>query len=644
MDLGLQALSSITVFSKYAKYIPSKQRRETWDEIVDRYQNMMINKYPALTEAIVETAKMIREKKVLPSMRALQFAGAAAEVNNARIYNCCYLPIDSIHSFSETMFLLLGGTGVGYSVQTHHVNELPAITKPGKARTYLVEDSIMGWADAVKVLMKAYLEGGFMPKFDFRAIREKGARLVTAGGKAPGPEPLKLCLTHVQAILDRKHLGEKLSSIECHDMLCHIANSVLAGGIRRSAMICLFDHTDESMITSKYGNWWETNEQRGRANNSAVLVHGEVSKEEFFALWKRVEASGSGEPGLYWSNNKDWGTNPCVEIALRPYQFCNLCEINVNDITDQEDLNARVAAASFFGTLQAGFSNFHYLRPIWAKTTQKDALLGIGMTGIGSGEILKYDLAIAAEVAKAVNQMISEKIGTNEAARITCIKPSGTTSLVLGTSSGIHAWHNDYYLRTMRFNKNEDIAVYLMMNHPELCEDDVLRPTDTVCVRIPVKAPEGSILRTETALDTLERVKHFSTNWIGTGHVTGENTHNVSATISIDSTRKYTEFSPMGAFPPNDSVYKVSEDGTLDEWEVVGEWMWENRKFYNGLSVLPYWGGSYQQAPFEDITEEKYNSLISKLKEIDITKIKEISDEVNFNESISCGGGACDIV
>jgi len=324
MDLGLQALSSITVFSKYAKYIPSKQRRETWDEIVDRYQNMMINKYPALTEAIVETAKMIREKKVLPSMRALQFAGAAAEVNNARIYNCCYLPIDSIHSFSETMFLLLGGTGVGYSVQTHHVNELPAITKPGKARTYLVEDSIMGWADAVKVLMKAYLEGGFMPKFDFRAIREKGARLVTAGGKAPGPEPLKLCLTHVQAILDRKHLGEKLSSIECHDMLCHIANSVLAGGIRRSAMICLFDHTDESMITSKYGNWWETNEQRGRANNSAVLVHGEVSKEEFFALWKRVEASGSGEPGLYWSNNKDWGTNPCVEIALRPYQFCNL--------------------------------------------------------------------------------------------------------------------------------------------------------------------------------------------------------------------------------------------------------------------------------------------------------------------------------
>ena len=428
MDLGLEALSKITVFSKYAKFIPELNRRETWDEIISRYEAMMIKKYPYLEESIKESIPMIRDKKVLPSMRALQFAGAAAEVNNARIYNCCYLPIDSLHSFSESMFLLLGGTGVGYSVQRHHVAELPDIKKPGKGRTYLVEDSIMGWADAVKVLMKAYLEGSFLPKFDFRAVREKGARLVTAGGKAPGPEPLKLCLTHVQAMLDRKQEGEKLSPLDCHDILCHIANSVLAGGIRRSAMISLFDHDEEEMITCKYGNWWELNEQRGRANNSAVLKRGEVTEEEFFALWKRVEASGSGEPGLYWSNNKDWGTNPCCEIALRPYQFCNLCEVNVSDVTDQEDLNARVAAASYFGTLQAGFTNFHYLRPIWAATTQKDALLGIGMTGIGSGEILKYDLEIAAHVAKTVNSMITEKTGTNEAARITCIKPSGTTS------------------------------------------------------------------------------------------------------------------------------------------------------------------------------------------------------------------------
>jgi len=615
MDLGLDALSKITVFSKYAKYIPELKRRETWDEIVSRYTSMMIKKYPKLEEAILSAAVHIREKKVLPSMRALQFAGAAMEVNNARGYNCAYHPVDSMYAFSETMFLLLGGSGVGYSVQKHHVEQLPAITKPGKKRTYLIEDSIMGWADAVKVLMKAYLEGGFTPSFDFRAIRQKGARLITAGGKAPGPEPLKICLAHIQAILDRKQEGEKLTPLECHDMLCHVANSVLAGGIRRSAMIALFSHDDEEMITCKYGNWWELNEQRGRANNSAVLERGQVGEEEFNSLWNRIEASGSGEPGIYWTNNKDWGTNPCCEIGLRPYQFCNLCEVNVSDVTSQEELTNRVATAAFFGTLQAGFSDFHYLRPIWAKTTQKDALLGIGMTGIGSGEVLKYDLEVAAHVARTMNSMISALIGTNEAARLTCIKPSGTTSLVLGTASGIHAWHAPYYLRTMRFNKNEDIASYLMVNHPELCEDDVLRPTDTVCVRIPVKAPEGSIFRTETAIDTLERVKKFSIEWIKPGHTSGDNTHNVSATISI------------------------LEDG----WKEVGEWMWENREVYNGLSVLPFFGGSYKQAPFEDITEEEYNKRISSLHSVDLTKVMELDDTVDFGAIQACAGGQCSL-
>jgi len=615
MDLGLDTLSKLTVFSKYAKYIPELKRRETWDEIVDRYEAMMIKKYPMLEQSIKDTIVFIRDKKVLPSMRALQFAGPAAEVNNARIYNCCYLPVDSVHSFSETMFLLLGGTGVGYSVQKQHVAQLPSVKAPGRKRTYLVEDSIMGWADAVKVLMKSYLEGTFMPNFDFRAIRHKGARLVTAGGKAPGPEPLKIALAHIQAVLDRKEVGEQLTSLECHDIMCHIANSVLAGGIRRSAMIALFSHDDEEMITCKYGNWWETNEQRGRANNSAVLKRGEISEEEFNGLWKRIEASGSGEPGIYWTNDLDWGTNPCCEIALRPYQFCNLCEVNVSDIVSQEDLNDRVSAAAFFGTLQAGFFNFHYLRDIWAKTTQKDALLGIGMTGIGSGEILKYNLEGAANVAKLTNQLISEKIGTNEAARVTCIKPSGTTSLVLGTASGIHAWHNDFYLRTMRFNKNEDVAVYLMDKHPELCEDDVLRPTDTVCIRIPVKAPEGSIFRTETAIDTLERVKKFSLEWIKEGHNNGANTHNVSATISI------------------------MEDG----WQEVGEWMWTNRDVYNGLSVLPYFGGTYQQAPFEDITEEEYNKRIATLHSVDLTNVTELDDTVDFGQVAACAGGACEV-
>jgi ribonucleoside-diphosphate reductase alpha chain len=611
MDLGLDALSKITIFSKYAKYVSGKKRRETWDEIVDRYQMMMVKKYPKLEGAIVESANFIRDKKVLPSMRALQFAGPAMEVNNARGYNCAYLPVDSLYSFSETMFLLLGGSGVGFSVQKHHVAQLPAIKKQQsyKQKNYLIEDSIMGWADAVKVLVKFYFEGGYKPKFDFRAIREKGARLVTAGGKAPGPEPLKIALAHIDAIMERKEDGSKLSPLECHDIMCHIANSVLAGGIRRSAMISLFSHDDEEMITCKYGDWWETNEQRGRSNNSAVLKRGEVSEEEFQSLWKRIEASGSGEPGIYWTNDLDWGTNPCCEIGLRPFQFCNLCEVNVSDIQDQEDLNERVAIAAFFGTLQAGFFDFHYLRPIWQKTTQKDALLGIGMTGIGSGEILKYDLEMVANTAKTMNRDLSAVIGTNEAARITCIKPSGTTSLVLGTASGIHAWHAPYYLRTMRFNKNEDIAMYLEINHPELCEDDVLRPKDTVCVRIPVKAPEGSIFRTESPLDTLERVKKFSIEWVKAGHNNGTNTHNVSATVSI-----------------------------TDEWEVVGQWMWDNREVYNGLSVLPYFGGSYKQAPFEDITEEQYNTRINSLKSIDLTKVMELDDTVDFGAIAACSG------
>ena len=648
MDLGLQILSDVTIFSKYAKYKPELKRRETWDEIVDRYQIMMIKKYPKLKDAIIESAKFIRDKKVLPSMRALQFAGTAMEVNNARGYNCAYLPVDSLYSFSETMFLLLGGSGVGFSVQKHHVAQLPAIIKQDtyKQRTYLIEDSIMGWADSVKMLMKFYFEGGPKPKFDFRAIRHKGARLVTAGGKAPGPEPLKICLSHVDAIMERKASGEKLSPLECHDIMCHIANSVLAGGIRRSAMISLFSHDDEEMITCKYGAWWELNEQRGRSNNSAVLKRGEISEEEFKSLWTRIEASGSGEPGIYWTNDVDWGTNPCCEIALRPFQFCNLCEVNVSDITSQEDLNDRVGVAAFFGTLQAGFYDFHYLRPIWSKTTQKDALLGIGMTGIGSGEILKYDLTISANTAKVVNSMISEKIGTNEAARLTCIKPSGTTSLVLGTASGIHAWHNDYYLRTMRFNKTEDIATYMIINHPELVEDDVLRPNDTICLRIPVKAPEGSIYRTETALDTLERVKKFSQEWIKEGHINGTNTHNVSATVSIDKTRSY--YKSVGpheiflGFSPMDEDENYPEN-CFDEWEAVGEWMWENRDVYNGLSVLPYSDHTYSQAPFEDITEEKYSGLISHLKSVDLTNVIEMDDTVDFGAIQACGGGQCEV-
>lgn len=616
MNTGLETLSEIVSWSKYAKYIDKEKRRETWDEICDRYEDMMVGKYPQLTDSIIDNVVAIRKKEVLPSMRALQFSGQAAEVNNSRVYNCCFLHIDSVHSFSETMFLLLGGTGVGYSVQKHHVAKLPAITKPTKTRRFLIQDDIMGWADAVKVLLKAYLNGKPLPIFDGRAIRKKGSRLITAGGKAPGYEPLKECLFQIQKILDRKENGEFLSPLECHDILCHIANAVLAGGIRRAAMISLFSMDDDEMLTCKFGNWSELNEQRGRSNNSAMLLRGAVTQEQFQALWMKIRASGSGEPGIYWTNNIEWGTNPCCEIALRVFQFCNLCELNVNNVKNQADLNNKSKLAAFFGTLQAGFTDFHYLRPQWKKTTEKEALLGIGMTGIASKAVLALNLTEAAEVAIMENRRVARLIGINPAARVTCVKPSGTTSCVLGTSSGIHPWYDEHFLRTIRFNKSEDIASYMIVNHPELVEEDILRPHDTICVRIPIKAPKGAITTKETALDMLGRIEKFSKEWIKPGHLSGDNTHNVSATVYVKPT----------------------------EWDVVGEWMWDNQDTYNGLSILPLGEHSYIQAPLEAITEEEYMSRVLNLKPIDLTQVLEEDDAVDFGAAAACAGGACEIV
>ena len=619
MDISQKILSDITVFMKYAKFQPELNRRETWEELVTRNKEMHQRKYPHIKNEIEEVYKMVYDKKVLPSMRSLQFGGKPIEISPNRVYNCAYMPIDHVDSFSETMFLLLGGTGVGYSVQKHHVEKLPDIKKPNPERTrrYLIGDSIEGWADAIKVLMESYL--GYKsstPVFDFSDIRQKGANLVTSGGKAPGPQPLKDCIHHITKVLNNKKDGEKLTPIETHDIVCHIADAVLAGGIRRAALISLFSADDEEMISCKSGSWWEQNAQRGRANNSAVLLRHKITKEFFMDLWKRIELSGAGEPGIYLSNDKDWGTNPCCEIALRPFQFCNLCEVNASDIESQEDFDARVKAASFIGTLQAGYTDFHYLRDIWKRTTEKDALIGVGMTGIGSGVVLGYDMKKAAKMVKEENERVANLIGINKSARTTTVKPSGTSSLVLGTSSGIHAWHNDFYLRRIRVGKNESIYSYLAINHPELIEDEFFRPHDTAVITIPQKSPEGSIIRHESVFQMLERVKKVSQEWIKPGHRNGQNTHNVSATVSIKE----------------------------DEWDLVGEWMWNNRDFYNGLSVLPYNGGTYTQAPFEDCTKEDFERLVKTLSDVDLTKVIELQDNTDLRGEAACAGGACEIV
>ena len=618
MEVSNKILSDITVYMKYAKYISRLNRRETWEELVTRNKNMHIKKYPNIKEEIEEKYKMVYHKKVLPSMRSMQFGGKPIEISPNRIYNCAYLPIDHIDSFSETMFLLLGGTGVGYSVQKHHVVKLPPIQHPypKRKRRFLIGDSIEGWADSIKVLMKSYMNGGgSRVEFDYTDIRAKGARLITSGGKAPGPQPLKECLVKIEGILSHKENGEHLTTLEVHDIICYIADAVLAGGIRRAALISLFSADDNEMIGCKAGNWWELNPQRGRANNSACLMRHKITKGFFLDLWKRVELSGAGEPGIYLNNDKDWGTNPCCEIALRPYQFCNLCEVNVSNIESQEDLNERVKTAAFIGTLQAGYTNFHYLREIWQETTEKEALIGVSMTGIGSGKVLNHDMKKAASLVKRENTRVSKLLEINQAARCTTVKPAGTTSLTLGTSSGIHAWHNDYYIRRIRVGKNEAIYAYLRVNHPTLIEDDYFRPHDTAVISIPQKAPEGSIMRTESPFQLLERVKKVAIEWVRSGHRKGSNTHNVSATISLKE----------------------------DEWDKAGEWMWENRTHYNGLSVLPYNGGTYIQAPFEDVVEAQYHEMMKTLIDIDLTQVVELEDNTDLSGELACAGGTCEI-
>lgn len=934
---SVKVLSDVTVHMKYAKFVPVKQRRETWEEICYRNRDMHLDKYPELSAEIINLYNnYVIPKKVLPSMRSMQFAGKPIQLSPNRLYNCAYLPIDDYRAFNETMFLLLGGSGVGYSVQKKHIDKLPSITKPTRKRRYVVADSIEGWADAVKVLIKAYLKGKSEPEFDFSDIRAKGAALITTGGKAPGPAPLKECLFKLKLMLDEKPHGSKLTSLEVHDMICIIADAVLAGGIRRAALISLFDVDDQDMLTCKSGNWWELHPHRGRANNSAVVIRSKITETKFNELWDKIQTSGSGEPGIYFSNDSDWGTNPCftgdtklltadgykvmsslkdqrfdiinhrgevhrghvwsngvksivtvknslgetlrctpdhrfmlndgteckaqdlrgrrimplveirtendhytklgfiqgdgvlgrldssahkglevnvgtkdqeialmfnldyksdkrsyyvtgfndelkelgfdsrnlperelpttfktwtgdnklsflrglysangsvisgkrvsfkttcselslqlleslkefgieayittnkakpvefsngtylckesydvnitqynsiksfakligfvheyknqslrellvsnspvvlsvkdsgeeevfdfsidddthwgvvgegyiahncVEIALRPNQFCNLVEVNASDVVDQADLDARVRAGSFLATLQAGYTNFHYLRDIWRRNTEKDALIGVSMTGIASGSVLALDLKQASQVVVDENRRVAQLIGINPAARTTCVKPAGTTSLVLGSSSGIHAWHDQYYLRRIRVGKNEAIYKYLARTNPELLEDEFFKPDQQAVISVPVKAPEGAIFRTESPIELLERVKKFSQEWVKPGHIDGHNSHNISATISVKP----------------------------DEWEVVGKWMWDNREFYNGLSVLPYDGGTYKQAPFESITKEQYEELVQKVGDIDLSQVVEMTDETDLSGEVACGGGKCEI-
>ena len=621
-------LSDLIVHLKYARYLPDQNRRETYEEIVDRNLKLHKTYYAGNRVILAEIDKhyqLVYDKNVLPSMRAFQFSGKAIIRHPNRIYNCAYAPIDHPKIFSEILFLLLGGTGVGYSVQRKDVEKLPSIQHPNgrRRRRFLIGDSIEGWSDAINVLLNAYFYRKSTPIFDYSDIRPQGSPLVTAGGVAPGPQPLKTAIHEITAILDKKEQDTQLTPIEAHDIVCYMADAVLAGGIRRAALISLFSFDDEEMTTSKFGPWWELNPQRSRSNNSAVILRHRVKEDDFKTFVERAIASKSGEPGVFFSNEARWGCNPCAEISLRPHQFCNLTEINTSDVVDMDDFASRCEAASFIGTLQAGYTDFHYLRDVWRRTTEKDALVGVGLTGLASRKLTHEMLIEGANVVTNTNSRISSILGINKAARCTTVKPSGTSSLVLSCSSGCHAWHSKYYIRTIRVKKKEAIYEYLRNATPSMVEDDYFKPNTDACIRIPIKAPEGALTRNEeTSLEFLDRVGDLNNYWVKNGHRSGANKNNVSATVNVKN----------------------------EEWSDIMNWMWKNRKLYNGLSLIPYDGGTYKQMPLEECDEQEYERRLEMIeKELNgsafkFSSVVEFKDDTNLKGEIACAGGSCEVV
>jgi ribonucleoside-triphosphate reductase len=615
MNKSNRLLSEVVAYRTYAKYLAPLNRRETLTETINRNMIMHLDKFPKLSRDIIKAYKQVHDLKVMPSMRSLQFGGEAIMRNNVRLFNCAFSHISYPRVFAEALYLLLSGTGFGYSVQFRHISQLPSLRNPKEEGIYIVHDSIEGWAEALNQLMQAYFYGGIRPQFDFSLVRPKGSYLVTTGAKAPGPEPLRHMLMRVESILKAAR-GRKLTDLEVHDIICLVADCVLAGGIRRAALISLFDRDSKVMLTCKHGNWWEKHPHRARANNSAVLPRGEVSMEEFFYVYDMCIASNAGEPGFFWTNDLDWGTNPCAEIALQSNQFCNLTTTNLTGIKNDKDFENRIYAAAFLGTLQASYTDFPYLSERWKQVTETEALIGCSFTGIADAtQLTPEQLKKAASQVLEVNSKYARKLGINEAARTTAIKPEGTASCVLGSSSGIHARHDAYYLRRVRMNRDDELAKYLMKVCPELVEVDLFSQTGVV-VTIPQESPEGAVLRNnESALELFDRVKLYYNDWILPGHRSGVNTHNVSCTIN----------------------YRPEEVETLRER------LWADREQYAAVSLLPADNTVYQQAPFESCDEETFNKYDAMVNEIDLSKVLEMEDNTNRAEQLACAGGVCEI-
>lgn len=622
MNESLKLLSDLTYYMKYSKYMPDKKRRETWTQTIERNKKMHLDNFPMVADDIERAYEMVLAKKILPSMRSMQFGGDAVNQNNARMYNCSVVGIDSIKSFTDLFYLLLCGCGVGFSVRDNFIGKLPSfVARTNNKKIFKPEDSIEGWADCASELLKSYFETGDDIEFDLSSIRPKGALIKSSMCAAPGPEPLQQTLDSIKKLLDRNidNGATRLNSLDCYDICCFLSEAVLAGGVRRSSMICLFDKDDDLMLHAKEGNWWETNPQRALSNNSVQFDRTTVTREDFDRIFTQCEKSGCGEPGIVWTNNPEWLVNPCCEISMPSHGFCNLTSVNLGTVESQEDFEERAYYASVLGTLQAAYTKFKYISPEWKETADDMALIGVSLTGIAAHhDLTTLDFKSAASAVRKANENIAGKIGIKTADRLTTVKPDGTGALVLGTSSGIHPWHAKHYIRRLRVNKLEPLYNYMVQNFPELIEDEEMNPHKNGVISLVIKAPEGAVTRrNETALEFLERVKYIFENWVVPGHVSGDNYNNVSCTCNVKN----------------------------HEWDEVREWMWANRDSYTGISLLPYSDANYKQAPFEDTNEEVYKEFLSKIHgELHLERIEEEKNFVNFGASVACGGGGCELV
>ena len=624
--------------SRYARWLQEDNRRETWGETVDRYFSYMISHLESYNyfpdkKLVEELKQAVYDRNVMPSMRAVMTAGAALDRDHVAGYNCSFVPVDSPRSFDETMYILMCGTGVGFSVEYKYVNKLPAVPETFEKSTTVitVEDSKQGWAKAYRELI-ALLWSGQIPAIDVSKLRPAGARLKTMGGRSSGPQPL-INLFDFTIAKFKSAAGRQLKPIEAHDIMCKIGEIVVVGGVRRSAMISLSNINDIEMAAAKSGNWWENNSQRALSNNS-VAYSRKPEMEQFITEWKNLYDSKSGERGIYnvaaaqaqaakfGRRDPDihYGTNPCSEIILRPYQFCNLSEVVLREKDTVEDVANKVRLATILGTWQSTLTDFKYLRKIWKDNTEEERLLGVSLTGqfgnkffSGKEDLNKLEKALEnlREHARKTNKEEAAKIGINESAAITCVKPSGTVSQLVGVSSGMHPWHSQYYIRTVRGDKKDPLSTFLKeVGIP--AEDDFMKPADTHVFSFPVKAPEGAILRKDlTAIEHLNIWLVYQRAWCE---------HKPSITVSVHE----------------------------DEWMEVGAWVYKHFDEVSGISFLPYSEHSYKQAPYQEVTETEYLELLAKMPSSirwEDLSFYETEDGTSGTQTLACtSDGNCEIV